>query len=132
VASAPAPTAAQFATRVDRLDEPGWVLGGDQAALDLGAPVFTVEQRPWLWVPSQVELRRAQRAYGQATWDERAAVIAAPPTPLVCLWRRPPGPDSEWPLPHPVFAALDLARDPGRGREILDQWSPEGVEPVWK
>lgn len=132
VASAPEPHSAQFTTRVDRLEEPGWALGGDRAALELGAPVFSVEQRPWLWVPTQVELRRAHRALGPTTWEERAAVIAAPPTPLVCRWRRPPGPGGEWPLPHPVFAALGLAIDPGRGRDILDQWSLEGVDAVWK
>jgi hypothetical protein len=36
--------------------------------------------------------------------------------------------------PSPVVAALDLARDPARGREILEQWSrdlPAGMRRVW-
>jgi hypothetical protein len=132
VATAPDPGAREFATNVDRLDEPGWVLGGDVAAVELGAPVFNVDDRPWLWVPTQVELRRAERAYGRSGWEDRAAVLAAPPTPLVCRWRRVAPSGADWPLPHPVFAALDLARDPGRGREILTQWTPEGVHAVWR
>lgn len=132
VASEPDPRAHEFGTHSDQLDRAGWVLGGDLAAAELGAPLFTVERRPWLWVPTQVELRRAARTYGSATWEDRAAVVAAPPTPLVCRWRRVPRAGSLWPLPHPTFAALDLARDPTRGREILAQWSPEGVDPVWR
>jgi hypothetical protein len=133
VASEPDPDHHELAARVDQLDQSGWVLGGDLAAAELGAPIFSAESRLWLWVPTQVELRRAERMYGSAAWPERVAVLAAPPTPLVCRWRRPPRADGiSWPLPHPVFAALDLARDHGRGREILAQWSPEGAENVWR
>lgn len=132
IASRPEPSVREFATNVDRLDQPGWVLGGDPAAAALGAPLFNVDTRSWLWVPTQVELRRARRAYGSAAWEDRTAVVAVPPTPLVCRWRRPAAANTSWPLPHPTFAALDLARDPGRGREILEQWSPEGVDVVWR
>lgn len=133
LASEPDPDNAAFAARVDQLDQPGWVLGGDGAAAELGAPIFSAERRPWLWVTTQVELRRAERICGRAPWPERAALVAIPPTPLVCRWRRPArAGGSAWPLPHPVFAALDLARDPGRGREILAQWSPEGTDHVWR
>ncbi len=131
--ASPDPGSREFKTGLDRLEDPGWVLGGDMAAAELGAPVFTSETRPWLWVPTQVELRRAERVYGPSSWSDRAAVIAAPPTPLVCRRRRPPASDqSAWPLPHPVFAALELARDPGRGREILAQWTPEDIDIVWR
>lgn len=117
----------------DQLDQTGWVLGGDAAAIELGAPLFATEIRPWFWVPTQAALRRAERALGSASWEHRAAVVAVPPTPLVCQRRRPPRADgSGWPLPHPVFAALDLARDPGRGREILERWTPEGAVRVWE
>jgi hypothetical protein len=35
-------------------------------------------------------------------------------------------------LAHPLFVALDLAADPGRGREILDGWTPPAdVARVW-
>jgi hypothetical protein len=115
----------------DRLDEPGWALAGDAAALEFGAPLFTADDRVSLWVPTQVELRRAERHLGPSTWDDRAAILSVPPTPLVTRWRRPPIRGS-WPLPHPVFVALDLATKSGRGREILDQWIPDGAEPVWR
>jgi len=99
----------------------GWVLGGDQAAAALGAPVVAFDERPWLWVPTVVELRRAERSLGAGD----AATLAVPPTPLV-LTTAGQG------LPHPLFVALDLARDPGRGREVLDRWRPEGVDVVWR
>lgn len=132
VASAPDPTNPEPGAQVDRLDRPGWVLGGDLAAAELGAPIFTTEHRPWLWVPTQTELRRAERTYGPAPWSDRTAVIAVPPTPLVCRGRRSPEPGAAgWPLPHPVFAALELARDPGRGCQILSQWTPDEIDDVW-
>lgn len=109
-----------------------WVLGGDGAALQLGAPIFSTDTRPWLWVPTQVELRRAERRYEPTWWENRAAVLAVPPTPLVCQQRRPAAEDGDWPLPQPLFVALDLARDEGRGREILARWEPEGVDVVWR
>jgi hypothetical protein len=38
----------------------------------------------------------------------------------------------EWPLAHPLFVALDLAQDVGRGREVLDRWTPDTRWPrVW-
>lgn len=133
LATTPDPAAGAINAQVDHLDQPGWVLGGDLAAAELGAPIFSTENRPWVWVPTQVELRRAQRTYGAATWSDRSAAIAVPPTPLVCRWRRAPRRGGmPWPLPHPVVAALDLGRDPGRGREILSQWKPEGVDHVWR
>ena len=105
-----------------------WVLGGDAAAAALGAPVVNLDARPWLWALDPVALRRAARRLGVADTD-RVATLAVPPTPLVVARARPATP---WPLPHPVFAALDLARDRGRGREILDRWTPEGVTLVWR
>lgn len=109
----------------------GWALGGDLAALELGAPIFTTDARPTLWVPSLVDLRRAERYLGPASWDDRAATLLVAPTPLVCQNRHAPGP-SGWPLAHPVFAALDLAQDRGRGREVLGGWQPEGIRVVWR
>lgn len=116
---------------IDRLGEPGWALAGEAAALELGAPLFTADNRPSLWVPTQVELRRAERHLGPSPWDDHAAILSVPPTPLVTRWRHQPI-RGRWPLPHPVFVALDLATAASRGREILDQWTPAGVEPVWR
>jgi len=131
IATPPDPNGKTIRANAHHLDEPGWALGGDLAALELGAPLFMIEHRPLFWVPTQVELRRAERYLGPATWDDGAAILAVPPTPLVTRRRRPPVQD-DWPLPHPVFVALDLATAGGRGREILEQWTPEGVEPVWR
>lgn len=131
VASMPRLDDQRLQTHAGDLARAGWALGGDLAALELGAPLFSTDDRPLLWVPTQVELRRAERHLGSATWPDRVAVLAVAPTPLVCKMRRPPGP-SGWPLVHPVFVALELARDPGRGREILKKWSPKGIRPVWR
>jgi hypothetical protein len=128
VATAPEPDTPRLTTNVDDLDEPGWALGGDQAARALGAPVFTTDDRPTYWVPSQTEARRAERTLGATDASTRVATILVPPTPLVVTRRVAHAP---WPLAHPLFVALDLARDQGRGREILDQWHPEGVDRVW-
>ena len=39
---------------------------------------------------------------------------------------------AEWPLVHPLWVALDLARDPGRGAEALAAWDPPGRwQRVW-
>ena len=59
-------------------------------------------------------------------------MVAVPPTALVTLHREvQPSADrplSFVPTAHPLFLALDLAQDPGRGREILDQWQPQHPE----
>jgi len=40
--------------------------------------------------------------------------------------------NQRWPLAQPLFVALDLAQDPGRGREILNDWTPpEPWHRVW-
>jgi hypothetical protein len=106
----------------------GWVLAGDRAAAELGAPVVNLDPRPTLWAPDAVTLRRAERRLGRPGHD-RVATLALAPTPLVTTTATEGEP---WALPHPVFAALDLARDRGRGREILDAWTPEGVDVVWR
>lgn len=118
------------------LAEPGWALGGDDAAAAWGAPVFAAGGHPWIWVPSEAEARRVERSLTPATWDDHAAVIAVPPTLLVCRHRlRPPAPVEPPFLPttHPLFLALELAQDPARGHEILEGWDPEhpAVHRVW-
>ena len=116
---------------------PGWCLGGDEAAAAWGAPLFTAGIAPRVWVPTEADARRAERSLGKATWEEAAAVLAVAPTALVCLRRtRAPvagGAASFLPTTHPLFLALDLAQDPSRGREILEQWNPAqvGVRRVW-
>lgn len=126
VATRPVPDELErLSPNVDDLDQLGWAQGSDEAALAWGAPMFLSGDRPWIWVPDLVTARRAERQLGTATWDDAAGIIAVPPTPMVCLDRRRAPLDTiDWPTPHPLYLALDLARDPGRGREILDGWKP--------
>lgn len=111
---------------------PGWCVGGDAVTLAWGAPMFVIGSRPWIWVPTEIDARRAERRLGAATWKNFAAVIAVPPTTLVTLhrvWPQPSGrPLPHLPTAHPLFLALDLAQDPGRGCEILDGWHPDEAE----
>lgn len=111
---------------------PGWCVAGDEVALAWGAPMFVIGSRPWIWVPTEIDARRAERRLGAATWKNFAAVVAVPPTTLATLYRKWPQPSGR-PLPHlptahPLFLALALAQDPGRGCEILDGWHPDEAE----
>lgn len=126
VATRPGPDALErLEPNVDDLNELGWAQGGDEAALAWRAPMFLSGDRPWIWVPDLPTARRAERRLGSADWGAATGIIAVPPTPLVCMGRRRAPLDTiDWPTPHPLYLALDLARDPGRGREILDGWKP--------
>ena len=106
----------------------GWALTDTMAAVHYGAPVSVrADHPPDFYVPNQSVLHRAVRLLGTATTtDARAARINVAPTILACS-RRVDGTawaNEAWPLANPLFVALDLARDPGRGREILDMWTP--------
>lgn len=114
---------------------PGWALTGTLAAAAYGAPVATRSSYPpEFYVPSPTLLRRAEQLLGVAAdADHRQATVSAAPVPAVCEQRVDPfGQESEkwavtnepWPLAKPLFVALSLARDPGRGREILEGWQP--------
>jgi len=136
VAAVPTHDQAKRWARVDDLDRPGWALGGDEAAGAWGAPIFASGGRPWVWVPAEADARRVERALTSASWDDYAAVVAVPPTLLVCRHRLTPPSIVEprfLPTTHPLFLALELAQDPARGREILDQWDPDDpeVHRVW-
>jgi hypothetical protein len=132
VAAVPAhDQAKRWQAHPDDLAQPGWALGGDGAAGAWGAPVFASGGRPWIWVPTEGVARRAERSLTSAAWDDYAAVVAVPPTLLVCLHRlMPPAlvEPSFLPTTHPLFLALELAQDPARGREILDEWTPDDPE----
>ena len=126
----------RLGANVGDLEALGWGLGGDDAAVAWGAPMFAARSRPWIWVPSDADARRATRTLDAATWETCAAVIAVAPTLLAYQTRvRPPAAVVPGWLPtvHPLFLALELAQDPGRGREILDGWTPDhpGVQRVW-
>lgn len=106
----------------------GWALTDTVAAVRYGAPVsMRTDHPPDFFVPDQSALRRAVRLLGPATTPAaRAGRIRVAPVSLVCA-RRIDGTawaNESWPLANPLFVALDLAQDPGRGREILDMWTP--------
>lgn len=133
VASAPsiddAITAQALRHGLDTADgNSGWALTDTAAAAEYGAPVAVrSEQRLDFFVPDESVLRRAVRLLGAADAPERAgASLRVAPVPRVSDSRVP---DTHgtfgWPLAHPLFVALDLAQDAGRGREILDAWLPD-------
>ena len=113
----------------------GWALTGTLAAAAYGAPVAArSDHPPDFYVPSSAILRRAMRLLGAAIDPEhRRASVSVAPVPAVCEQRVDPASQQAkawaftsdpWPLAKPLFVALDLARDPGRGREILEGWQP--------
>jgi hypothetical protein len=105
----------------------GWAMGDTMAAARYGAALSGVrtDYPPDLYVPDDVTLQRAVRVLGAAgDHAGRAATLRVAPVPAVCAHRV--GVATEfWPLTSPLFVALDLARDPGRGREILAGWTPD-------
>lgn len=113
----------------------GWALSDTVAAAYYGAPVAMRADHPLdFYVPDRSTLRRAVHLLGPApSAAQRAGQVRVAPVPAVCD-RRIDGADwsTEWPLAHPLFVALDLAQDPGRGREILRDWDPtDPVQRVW-
>ena len=115
--------------------QPGWALTGTLAAAAYGAPVAArSDHPPDFYVPNPAILRRAVRLLGAAVdSDHRRASVRIAPAPAVCEQRVDPvgeqaktwaSTNELWPLAKPLFVALDLARDPGRGREILEGWQP--------
>lgn len=113
---------------LDAADSSGWALTDTAAAAAYGAPVAVrSDQRLDFFVPDESVLRRAVRLLGAADAPERAgASLRVAPVPRVSDSRVP---DTHgtlgWPLAHPLFVALDLAQDAGRGREILAAWQPD-------
>lgn len=111
----------------------GWALTDNLAANAYRAPVAVrSDHPPELYVPDETILRRSVRLLGSVPdASERAATLRVAPVLAVCSQRvRWPG--EFWPLTRPLFVALDLARDPGRGREILQGWNPrEAGHRVW-
>ncbi|WDZ86695.1 MarR family transcriptional regulator [Micromonospora cathayae] len=103
----------------------GWALTDTVAAAAYGAPVgIRSDYPPDFYVPDQAIVRRAVNLLGMAhTRESRAATVRIAPIPLICA-SRIDRPHETWPLARPLFVALDLASDPGRGREILEGWTP--------
>ncbi|OLT03798.1 hypothetical protein BJF90_03820 [Pseudonocardia sp. CNS-004] len=102
----------------------GWALTDTVAAAVFGAPVGMRADHPRdFYVPDQRTLRRAVQVLGPAIApSSRVGRVRLAPTPMVCARRidATAWANERWPLANPLFVALDLAQDPGRGREILD------------
>lgn len=108
--------------------EPGWALTDTAAAAAYGAPLaFRSGQLLDFFVPDQVVVRRATTLLGAtASARQAGASVRVAPVPAVVQGRIDLGDNPfQWPLAHPLFVALDLAQDVGRGREILDAWTPD-------
>ncbi len=116
----------------------GWAMTGTTAALAHGAPIATTASQILdFYVPDEATFTRARTLLGVAPSSTTAgATIRVAPVPAAAN-RRLPGPakgrmpGSGWPLAHPLFVALDLAQDEGRGRQILNEWTPDGGVRVW-
>lgn len=107
--------------------EPGWALTDSAAAAAYGAPLAVrAGQALDFFVPTDVIARRAVTLLGAAASPSQAeASIRVAPVPAVVHQRADLATNAtHWPLAHPVFVALDLAQDAGRGREILQGWTP--------
>ena len=105
----------------------GWALTDTVAAAAYGAPAgVRADYPPDFYVPDAATARRAETLLGApASDDVREATIKIAPVAQACAHRFPASPQRPgWPLAHPLFVALDLAADPGRGREILEGWDP--------
>jgi DNA-binding transcriptional ArsR family regulator len=126
--------ASALRTGISPLSDTGWALTDTRAAAAYGAPVaLTSDYPPDFYVPDRVAAHRAQTMLGvPSVRSTRAATIRIAPVPQACDHRVSVPSSSRWPLTHPLFVALDLAKDPGRGREVLDGWTPpEGTVRVW-
>ena len=121
---------ARLALGLRDLDTPGWVAGGTLAAAAWSASVVvTSGAAPDFYVANEAEVRAARRElHGTVQADQRACTVAVAPTILVVRPRYPANAMAtswlEWPVVHPLFAALDLAQDRARGVEILEEWTP--------
>lgn len=113
----------------------GWALTDTLAAATYGAPAgVRSDYPPDFYVPDATTAQRASTMLGIPTSETaRGATLRIAPVPQVCATRRSAQRfNASWPLAHPLFVALDLAADPGRGREILEGWTPPvDVIRVW-
>ena len=132
LASLPSPDEVSLAKPLrfgaDDVEQAGWALTDSAAAVAYGAPVAVrADQALDFFVPDQAIVRRAITMLGMAgdTSPARATVRVAPVAAVVQTRIFLKGKAIQWPVAHPVFVALDLAQDLGRGREILDAWTPD-------
>lgn len=137
----PSPGMGRSSTERIRLGEEradvGWVYADRFAAAAWGAPVVLESNAPPdFYVPDGLALQRARTLFGDAEFGAHACTVAVPPAPYVCRRRFPPTRDARWLefAPSKIVAYLDLASDPARGRETLEDWErmrPDEVDRVW-
>ena len=105
-----------------------WVITDPRAAAAMGAPLaVATDYPPDLYVPDQKSLTWIlNRSTPAREYAQRIATVAIAPNELVFddRYRRRDA-DEMWPLAHPIVVALDLAVDRGRGREVVDGWTPD-------
>lgn len=120
--------------------ETRWVLTDALAAAVYGASIgVSSDYPPSFFVPDEAIARRAETLLGTPARNASpAATICVAPVPQICAlssfgsFVTTVFPGKQWPLAHPLFVALDLAGDPGRGTEVLAGWRPqEETVRVW-
>jgi hypothetical protein len=114
----------------------GWALTDTLAAAAFGAPLGVGSAHPPdFYVPTREVARQARLVLGAAPYAERGCTVRPAPVAFACSRRVDGtrlGVDAYWPLAQPLFVALDLAADPGRGHEALASWDPpEPWARVW-
>lgn len=109
----------------------GWAMAGTHTAGAYGADVAVGVEAPTEWIVPQDRYLTASRLESQSRTHDRRPVrlLAAPCRLAVRLRRRAPDGTAR---AHPLVIALQLAADPGRGREILETFEPPGVRVVWR
>jgi hypothetical protein len=109
---------------------PMYRLSGTLGAIWHRAPVVaTSDWPPEIYVDDRWNLRHVLSSVGLAEEEPAAASVALCPSRYGFSVEA--GTNEGFPVANHVVVALDLAQDPGRGREILDAWTPEGQIRVW-
>lgn len=106
------------------------VVGGTRAAVAWGAPLIATGDSP---VELYFSDRRAlDRLVRHDSAGKTVGAGAVCPSPLVTRQMVAGAPEvAGFPVGNIVVVAFDLARDRGRGHEILDAWTPSGGRRVW-
>ena len=105
-------------------------LSGTLGAIWHRAPVVaTSDWPPEIYVDDRWNLRHLLSSVGLA--DEGPAAASVALCPSIYGFSIGAGMNQGFRVANHVVVALDLAQDIGRGREILDAWTPDGHIRVW-
>lgn len=121
-------TARALGLELDNPEAAGWALTDSAAAAGYGAPIAVRSGQTFdFFVPTAAIQRRARNLlHPSVSPVDAGCSVRVAPVPAACAPRTSLHVDyGEWPATHRVFVALDLAQDEGRGREILENWTPE-------